>query len=178
VVIDPGLAFGTGHHATTQGCLTLLERRVRDGGVRRALDLGTGSGILAIALAKLGVAEVWAVDTDADACRVARENCERNAVAERIRICDRLELAPGPFDLVAANLLGPQLIELSPVLAAVLAPCGHLIASGLLICEAPAVTAAFAAEHLVESERVQRSSVDTVGSPGDWVTLDLARSRR
>ncbi len=167
VVIDPGLAFGTGHHATTQGCLVLLERVVRSGRVRRAVDVGTGSGILAIALSKLGVEEVWAVDVDAEARRAAGDNCERNGVADRVRIGTELADAAGRFDVIAANLLSSLLIEMAPALAAALAPAGHVIVSGILDAEAADILAAFAAQGLHESGRVTGSGA------GEWVTLDL-----
>ena len=169
VVIDPGLAFGTGHHATTQGCLTLLEHHIRSHAVRRALDLGTGSGILAIAMVKLGVDEVWAVDTDPEARRAARSNSERNGVAGRIRVADTLADAVGVFDLVTANLLGSLLIDMAAALAAVLARRGHLITSGILLAEAPDVLAAFGKHGLAERRRIVGSGA------GEWVTFDLAR---
>jgi ribosomal protein L11 methyltransferase len=170
IVIDPGLAFGTGHHATTQGSLVLLERVVHAGRVRRAVDVGTGSGILAIALSKLGVAEVWAVDVDPEARRAARDNGERNGVADRVHIGTALVDGPGRFDLIAANLLSSLLVEMAPALAAALAPAGHAVVSGILDVEAPDVVAAFAARGLHESSRV------TGGGAGEWVSLDLVRA--
>jgi len=169
IVIDPGLAFGTGHHATTQGCLTLLEHDVRGRGVQRALDVGTGSGILAIAMVKLGVDEVWAVDTDPEALRAARGNAERNEVAGRIYFGNALGDATGIFDLITANLLSSLLIELAPALAAVLTPDGHLITSGILLAEAPDVLAAFEQQGLNERRRTTGSGA------GEWMTLDLVR---
>ena len=163
IVIDPGLAFGTGHHATTQGCLILLERALCNRSIARALDLGTGSGILAIALAKLGVAEVEAIDVDAEACRAARDNCARNGVAQRVHIGTQFTGATR-FNLIVANLLSSALIQLAPSLVAALAPAAHLIVSGILITEAASVGAAFAAHSVIEHSRIEA---------GEWVTLDL-----
>ena len=164
IIIDPGLAFGTGHHATTQSCLTLVESIVAARPTARALDVGTGSGILAIALAKLGVAEVHAIDIDPEARRAAMENCARNGVAERVRIGEEVPSASPPFDLIVANLLSSLLIELTPMLTAALARGGHLIASGILVGETDAVVQAFAKRHLVEHTRLVC---------GEWVTLDF-----
>ena len=167
IVIDPGLAFGTGHHATTQGCLVLLERAVSAQSVRRALDLGTGSGILAIALAKLGVAEIEAVDIDPEARRAAADNCARNGVATSVSIGDALRPTLGEFDLIVANLLSTLLIDLAPKLVGALALGGHVIASGILSAEAEGVAQAFAAHHLEERARI---------ADGEWITFDFALS--
>lgn len=167
IVIDPGLAFGTGHHATTQACLILLERAVRTQVVRRALDLGTGSGILAITLAKLGVATIEAVDNDPEACRAARENCDRNHVGSPVQVRDHLPRASAGFDLIVANLLSSLLIQLAPQLAAELAADAHLIASGILVDEVSSVVQAFTAHQLVECSRLVI---------GEWVTLDCIRT--
>lgn len=126
VVIDPGMAFGTGHHATTRLCLAELQRV----GVaeRRVLDVGTGSGVLAIAAALLGASAVAGVDTDPDAVRVARENADRNGV--------RLELRTGsvgaverPCDVVVANLVTDTILALAADLLA--ATADVLITSGI-----------------------------------------------
>ncbi|MBI1818619.1 MAG: 50S ribosomal protein L11 methyltransferase [Deltaproteobacteria bacterium] len=165
IVIDPGLAFGTGHHATTQGCLELIEQHASGRSLECALDVGTGSGILAIALAKFGVAHVAAVDIDPEACRAACENCARNSVSHSVSVSEHLPAAGERFDVIVANLLSSLLIDLAPNLRARLAPTAHLIASGILLSEAEAVRAAFAAVGLVEHDRT---------STGEWVTLDLA----
>jgi ribosomal protein L11 methyltransferase len=132
VEIDPGMAFGTGHHASTHASLFLLDRIARSRRMERVLDLGTGSGILAIAAAKLGATEVWAVDIDADACRVTRVNLAVNAVTERIHVRESLDDVGGTFDLVLANLFTEQLVELAPRLAALLQPNGNAIGAGIL----------------------------------------------
>lgn len=143
--LDPGLAFGTGQHPTTRLCLRTLEERAWAG--MRVLDLGTGTGILAIAAAKLGATVVLALDIDPQAVRAARENAWRNGVAEVVR-AEEGSLGeawpthlPGrpEFDLVLANLSGLALCDLAPALAAVLAPRGVAVVSGLTAESAEAV---------------------------------------
>jgi ribosomal protein L11 methyltransferase len=94
IVIDPGMAFGTGHHASTRACLVLLERALRACPKARVLDIGTGSGILAIAAAKLEAGTVWGVDTDPDACAVAAQNAALNGVGDRVGIGSALATVP------------------------------------------------------------------------------------
>lgn len=166
VVIDPGMAFGTGQHTTTRSCLQLLERATQAGPIRRALDVGTGSGILAIALAKLGVPDVWAIDDDPTACAVAQANAVRNVVSNRVRIASSLTGAPGTFPLIAANLFANLLVELAPRLTSALDPGGMLICSGLLTDDEARVRAAF---HGLGCDARQRCQ------EGAWVTLALRR---
>jgi ribosomal protein L11 methyltransferase len=150
IVIDPGMAFGTGHHASTRGCLVLLERALQACPNARVLDLGTGSGILAIAAAKLGAGAVCGVDTDPDACAVAAQNTALNGVGESIRIeCDATA-APGPFDIVVANLLAGTLVDLAGEMAARLRPDGIAIGAGVLVEEGAVVRAAWRAAGLVD----------------------------
>lgn len=148
IVIDPGMAFGTGHHASTRACLMLLERALRACPAARVLDLGTGSGILAIAAAKLGAGAVCGVDTDPDARAVAAQNAALNGVGDRIRIEGDLAAAPGPFDVVVANLLAGTLIDLAGEMAGRLRPRGIAIGAGVLTEEAPAVRHAWRAAGL------------------------------
>lgn len=145
IVVDPAMAFGTGEHGTTRGCLRLLEGFVRPGD--RALDVGTGTGILAVAMARLGAASVLAVDNDPDATDNAVETLERNDAADRVA----LELAAvdaawldarGPFDLVVANVLSGVLEPLLPAFARALERPGRLILSGILRTEADRMRAA------------------------------------
>jgi ribosomal protein L11 methyltransferase len=154
--LDPGMAFGTGQHPTTAMCLRALEERVRPG--VSVLDLGCGSGILAIAAAKLGAARVLALDTDPQAIKAATENAAANGVSDVIEVregtvsltqsasgrhpFDSAQDRPSPvrgrveneerFDLIAANISGLTLTRLAPALAAALNPGGALIASGFL----------------------------------------------
>lgn len=166
IQIDPGMAFGTGQHESTRGCLLLLERAMRHGTSARVLDVGTGSGILAIAAAKLGSPEVWAIDVDPDACTVARENADINDVARAIHVADSLEEVPGQFDILLANLFAPQLVELAPRFLSFLRRNATLIGSGILAVEADSVCRAWTAAGLVETERHQEN---------EWVTLAYRR---
>jgi ribosomal protein L11 methyltransferase len=131
VEIEPGPAFGY-DHPTTILCLEFLEESIRGG--ERVVDVGTGSGILAIAAARLGAARVLAVDSDPVAVRAARENVARNGVTARVTVCEGylLDGVRGPFDLVVANLTLEAIRELLPAAAQVLVPGGRLIASGLV----------------------------------------------
>jgi ribosomal protein L11 methyltransferase len=146
LVIEPGRAFGTGHHGTTAGCLELLEALVAAERPARALDLGTGSGILAIAAARLGVAEVLACDADPDAVAAAAANAARNGVADRVRplLADAATLAAEPAPLVLANLLAAAHRALASRYAALVAPAGALVLGGLLDAEADGVARALA----------------------------------
>ena len=138
IVIEPGMAFGTGHHETTRLALEALSREVRPG--MRVLDLGTGSGVLAIAAAKLG-ARVHAVDIDPVAVGAARENARKNRVEIEIQE-GSLEDAPGPFDLIAANLYAELHQAFAPRYREKLAPGGRLLATGILAERAGATRAA------------------------------------
>jgi ribosomal protein L11 methyltransferase len=137
VVLDPGLSFGTGQHATTSFCLRELARRRNPGAAQAFLDVGTGSGILAIAAAKLGYQPVAAFDFDPDAVRIARANARRNRVAQRLRIqrqdLEQLPLrAERTYDLVCANLIADLLIAESRRITARVAPNGWLVLAGIL----------------------------------------------
>ena len=130
ILIEPQMAFGTGHHATTQLCLQLLEQYLKPGDA--VLDVGTGSGILAIAAAKLGAGDVLGIDSDADAIENARENVRLNGVADRVRLeCAVFSVGhrAGP-DVVLCNVITARLLPLVPALAAC-APDGLAILSGV-----------------------------------------------
>lgn len=173
IEIEAAQAFGTGHHATTLGCLLALEwlnQRVRPAHV---LDLGTGSGVLAIAAAKLWQARVTATDIDPIAVDAARENGRANGVAPYVRFV-RAEGFKAPAlrdlprqDLILANILARPLIELMPEIANAVAPGGRVVLSGLLKSQAPLVVGAAASRGLALERRFDRS---------EWATLLLARS--
>jgi ribosomal protein L11 methyltransferase len=153
VVLDPGLSFGTGHHPTTLYCLRELIAARRLGLDQSVLDLGTGSGILAIAAAKLGFQPVEAVDVDADCVRVARDNAGRNRVAQRIRIA-RQDVAGRPaggqrrYSVVCANLITPVLLAQKRKILDCLAPGGRLVLAGVLDAEFPEVQQTYEAAGL------------------------------
>lgn len=140
LIIEPGRAFGTGSHATTQGCLVLLEALLEHQPIARALDIGTGSGILAIAAAALGVGGVTALDTDPDAVAAARATAALNGVGQRIActVADAASVT-GAFPLVLANLLAGSHVSLAPRYRRLVSPDGHLILGGILADEAATI---------------------------------------
>jgi ribosomal protein L11 methyltransferase len=139
VVLDPETAFGSGEHGSTRVALSLLERFVRPGDL--VLDLGSGSGILAIAAVKLGAARAIGVESDAEATPVAARNVERNGVAAAVQLLegDAGDLAPllGPADLVLSNILRTANTALLPAIASALRSRGVAIFSGMEVAEAP-----------------------------------------
>jgi ribosomal protein L11 methyltransferase len=147
IEIEPGRAFGTGGHGSTKSCLVLLERTLAGAMVPRALDVGCGSGILAIAAARLGVPHVDAIDVDPDAVAATEGNARRNAVADRVRaaVADVESWAGPAVPLALANLLAAAHATLARHLVSRLTPDGGLIAGGLLSHEVPPVAGAFAA---------------------------------
>jgi ribosomal protein L11 methyltransferase len=151
VVIEPSMGFGTGHHESTRLCLRALQRLDLAG--RRAVDLGTGSGVLAIAAAILGCASVVALDDDADAVDAARSNVARNGVSDRVDVlCAGLGADPTlQGDVVLGNLTGGLLRRLSSEVAACVAPDGTLILGGFTADERELVAAAFAPRRVVDS---------------------------
>ncbi len=146
IVILPSMGFGTGHHASTRLCLALLQQDIQTG--RRVCDVGTGSGVLAIAALRLGAASAIAVDYDMDAIVCARESAELNHITSGLDI-RQVDLdvegtvVGAPFDLVLANLTGGLLIRLVDRLVAMTVPSGALILSGITTAEADDVIAAF-----------------------------------
>ena len=168
IVIDPSMAFGTGHHATTQGCLEAIELlHDRHGTPDRALDLGTGSGILAIALAKLGAQAVWATESDPVALEEARKNVTMNQVASAVHLSDLpLERLPTPFPLIVANLFSTTLVSLSLALTTSVDPKGYAILSGIQLDQESDVLTTYSSPAWRLSDRLVRD---------EWVTLVLQR---
>ena len=157
--IDPGMAFGTGTHPTTRLCLECLtEAFEKPNPPAVALDVGTGSGILAMAAAGLGASRVLATDIDPEACEIARKNMEINAPASsRIEVrCDILERVEGSFDLIVANIFAEELLRLAPHFLRLLSTRGRLILSGILQEKASLVSACFADPPLKEIQTRQR----------------------
>jgi ribosomal protein L11 methyltransferase len=144
VIIEPGRAFGTGHHGTTEGCLVLLEEALAATPGAATLDIGTGTGILAIAALKLGASTVLAVDVDPDAVSAAQVNAARNDCAGlTIRLAEPQEIR-GRFPLVLANLLTHAHLALAPQYARLVAPGGSLVLGGMLQDEDGRVSQALA----------------------------------
>jgi ribosomal protein L11 methyltransferase len=141
IELDPGLAFGTGTHPTTALCLEWLDSQDIAG--RQVVDYGCGSGILAIAAAKLDAASVLAMDIDPQALIATRDNAARNAVAGRIAVTGDPWLAAGTADVLLANILAGPLVDLAPRFAQAVRPGGLLALSGLLLEQADTVTAAY-----------------------------------
>jgi ribosomal protein L11 methyltransferase len=164
IVIQPSTGFGTGHHATTRLCLAALQRLELTG--RTVLDIGTGSGVLAIAASRLGAGDVTGIDDDADAIRAAWDNLALNSGAQVTLITGDLratELVPA--DVVLANLTGTLLIRSIDRLRPLVAARGHLILSGFTTHEEQDVAAAYAAFPVVERAEEE-----------GWVCLTLAAS--
>ncbi|WP_419815234.1 50S ribosomal protein L11 methyltransferase [Glacieibacterium sp.] len=178
LIVEAGLAFGTGQHATTHGCLAAIDRLARTRRFENVLDLGTGTGVLAMAAAKRWRgAVVTASDIDPISVRVARANIRANGlisgvgrgridVFAAIGMRDARLVSRGPYDLIVANILAAPLVDLAGPVAAALAPGGILILAGLLDTQAVKVSAAYQARGL------RRMST----SGGEWPTLVLRRS--
>jgi ribosomal protein L11 methyltransferase len=155
IEIEAALAFGTGHHGTTRGCLLLLDQVLKARRPRRVLDLGTGTGVLAIAAAKALHGGVLASDIDPVAVLTARENARLNGTGDLVEAIRAAGFsapqfaAQGPFDLVLANILANPLRQMATSLARHLAPSARVILSGLLPAQASAVIAAYRARGLV-----------------------------
>jgi ribosomal protein L11 methyltransferase len=139
--LDPGLAFGTGTHATTALCLEWLDGLALAG--RRVLDYGCGSGILALAALRLGADSATAFDIDPQALIATRENARRNALEHGLAVAEDRSSIHGPFDVVLANILAGPLVSLAPALAGYCAPGGAVALAGLLDAQAPEVAAAY-----------------------------------
>ncbi len=164
LVIEPGMAFGTGQHATTRACLEAIEAAVGTGQVRSALDVGTGSGVLALALARLGVERVVALDTDPAVVPLARANLARNGAARVALLAGPLAAVRGRFDLVVANLLADAIVAEAGALARAVGPGGRLVVSGLVAEQLLAVRAAYPGWRVTETR-----------AEGAWRTLTLVR---
>ncbi|PZX38071.1 ribosomal protein L11 methyltransferase [Roseinatronobacter thiooxidans] len=173
LLIEASMAFGTGHHGTTLGCLRALDRLDLAGfRGRNVVDIGCGTAVLAMAAAKIWPQPVLASDIDAIAVEVAQVNIEANELTDRVRCLeatgfDHPDLqAACPFDLVFANILMGPLIELAPEMGRVTATGGHAILSGLLVEQAEQVLAAYVAAGFTLHHREDI---------GDWATLTLLR---
>lgn len=167
IVLDPGMAFGTGLHPTTRLCIVALEKYLRPRS--RVVDFGTGSGILAIAAAMLGAGLVIAFDLDETAVRVARENVVANGVDDRVEVhqTDNLRFVGQSVDLMTANLIGRTIIENVDIMAGVMRTGGVVIASGII------------EELLLDVEQALRNAgfdIAEVTSEGEWRTVIARRA--
>ncbi|PAP95502.1 50S ribosomal protein L11 methyltransferase [Mesorhizobium wenxiniae] len=172
IEIEAGLAFGTGHHGTTAGCLEMLEQVVRRERPRNALDLGTGSAVLAIALAKLANIPVLATDIDPVAITVAAANARLNHVKALVETVTApgfhhpIFAARGPFDLVVANILARPLMRLAPEMAKHITLGGSIVLSGILDRQRDAVVSAYVGQQFRHVRTLHREG---------WVTIHLKR---
>jgi ribosomal protein L11 methyltransferase len=175
IEIDAAQAFGTGHHATTSGCLVALSDLVKRHRARRVLDLGCGTGVLAIAAARLTRRPVLATDIDPVATATARANARLNGVGALVATVTATGLAhpliarAAPFDLVMANILAGPLVELAPAVARATKSGGHVILSGLLTGQERRVTAAYVGQGFRVVRRLRLSG---------WSTLVLGCRRQ
>jgi ribosomal protein L11 methyltransferase len=173
IEIEAALAFGTGHHGTTRGCLLALDTLLKQRRRARVLDVGTGTGVLAIAAAKTLHSAVQTTDIDPVAVRTANANARHNGVAAFItnRVADGRRGLPwrGPFDVILANILLGPLTRMAPQLARRLAPGGFIVLSGLLPSQANAAVAAYQAQGLA---LVRRAILE------NWATLVMRRGQK
>ncbi|RWP44421.1 MAG: 50S ribosomal protein L11 methyltransferase [Mesorhizobium sp.] len=172
IEIEAGLAFGTGHHGTTAGCLEMLEQVVRRERPRNALDLGTGSAVLAIALAKLVHIPVLATDIDPVATKVAAANARLNHVKALVETVTApgfhhpIFAARGPFGLIVANILARPLMRLAPEMAGHVGLGGSIVLSGILDRQRDAVISAYVGQRFRHVRTLHRDG---------WVTIHLKR---
>jgi ribosomal protein L11 methyltransferase len=174
IEIEAGQAFGTAHHGTTRGCLIMIDRLAKAARYESVLDLGTGSGVLAIAAAMSLTDSVLAADIDPVAARVAAANVMLNGMAGRVHtVCASRLHQPvirerAPFPLIIANILPGPLIELAPDMKRVAAAGGDLVLSGILDHQAPSVSAVYRANGFIKQAQL---SID------GWSTLLMQRAR-
>ncbi|MFK0687326.1 50S ribosomal protein L11 methyltransferase [Mesorhizobium sp. IMUNJ 23033] len=172
IEIEAGLAFGTGHHGTTSGCLEMLEKVVRREHPANALDLGTGSAVLAIALAKLAHIPVLATDIDPVAVKVAAANARLNHVKALVETVTApgfhhpIFAARAPFDLIVANILARPLMRLAPEMARHISLGGSIVLSGILDRQRDAVVSAYVGQQFRHVRTLHREG---------WVTIHLKR---
>lgn len=172
IEIEAALAFGTGHHGTTYGCLARLDHILKQRRPRRVLDVGTGTGVLAIAAARMLHRPIVATDIDPVAVAVAKQNAQANQAGAYLRLAvapglrHRTIMAGGPYDLIMANILAGPLKALAPGLSRAITRNGDLILSGLLVSDIPGVLAAYRANGMALVAHTRRDG---------WVMLHLKK---
>ncbi len=170
--IEAGAAFGTGHHGTTEGCLSAFDALLKRRAFPRVLDVGCGTGVLAIAAARTGSRIAVGTDIDAPSVRIANENAKLNRAAARFvhanGLADPRVTAGRPYDLVFANILAPPLVALAEDIRRALKPGGTAILSGLLRTQERRITAAYLSHGFVLQSRLHRDA---------WATLVFRRAR-
>jgi ribosomal protein L11 methyltransferase len=172
VWIEAGPAFGTGHHGTTKGCLESLALELKRKRPARVLDIGAGSGVLALAAMKFGASFALGTDIDAESIRIAKENAKNNRTGRRLKLLHARGAghhairSGAPYDLVLANILARPLVGLAPEIAKLVAKGGRVILSGLLTHQEPQVKAAYAGQGLTLVNRRRLNG---------WSTLTYAR---
>ena len=170
VLIDPGMAFGTGSHPTTALCLERVDELLAAIPAGDVLDVGTGSGVIALLAVKLGAGRVCGTENDPVALEAARRGAALNGIPpERIRwaLADPDELPEAPYQIVVANILLNTLVELAPAIARKVAPGGRLVLSGLLPPQAGEAEAAYSAQGLVLAGHTERDG---------WIRVELSRA--
>ncbi|RYE07935.1 MAG: 50S ribosomal protein L11 methyltransferase [Hyphomicrobiales bacterium] len=172
IQIEAAQAFGTGHHETTTGCLEAIERTLKRTKPKKMIDVGTGTGVLAIALAKRTRLPVLASDIDPIATQTTAENARDNGVGHLINAVtapglDHLSIArSAPYDLIVANILAAPLVAIAPAMGRAAERGATIILSGLLVTQAPRVAGAYARQGMILRQRLER---------GDWATLILEK---
>ncbi|MEP7030553.1 MAG: 50S ribosomal protein L11 methyltransferase, partial [Pseudolabrys sp.] len=174
IEIEAALAFGTGHHGTTRGCLLALADLAKRRRIRRVLDLGTGSGVLAIAMARIAPSRIIASDFDRVAIIAAKSNVALNRTARAVSLLQakgsnaRAITNGGPYDLIFANIILAALMRLAVPVRKLVSRGGHVVLSGLLPAHANAALAIYRAQGLTLEKRITLDG---------WVTLVLRRGR-
>ncbi|MCI5137656.1 MAG: methyltransferase domain-containing protein, partial [Candidatus Electrothrix sp. AR1] len=168
IEMDPGMAFGTGQHASTKLALGLIRSCFDSRGVGKVLDIGTGTGILAMGVALFGAEQVIAIDNDPESVRVAGENIAHNALEGKITVSgDNLDDLIGSFDLVCANIIHDVLVDMAPAIAALVSEKGAVVLAGILQGEQE--------KNIIKLYEKLGLTLQEARYEDEWVSLFLAR---